>query len=36
VPGRWVAPRRGYHWVAAELVRQGDGWRLHRGHWQRR
>ncbi|HLW24147.1 MAG TPA: YXWGXW repeat-containing protein [Steroidobacteraceae bacterium] len=35
VPGRWSPPRRGYHWVAHQWVRQGDGWRLHGGHWAR-
>ena len=41
LPTSWaVAPtiavaRQGYHWVGAEWVRQGDGWRLHSGHWQR-
>ncbi|HEX4153331.1 MAG TPA: YXWGXW repeat-containing protein [Steroidobacteraceae bacterium] len=35
VAGHWAPPRRGYHWVATEWVRQGDGWRLRRGHWQR-
>jgi hypothetical protein len=28
-------PQAGYLWVAYEWVRQGDGWRLRRGHWQR-
>ncbi len=35
VGGHWVPPRPGYHRVAYEWVRQGDGWRLRRGHWQR-
>ena len=36
VPGHWSAPRPGHHWVAYEWVRQGDGWRLRPGHWERR
>jgi hypothetical protein len=35
VPGRWSAPRVGRHWVAHQWVRQGDGWRLKPGHWER-
>jgi hypothetical protein len=35
VAGHWAAPRPGYHWVGYEWIRQGDGWRLRRGHWQR-
>ncbi len=35
VAGRWAAPRPGRHWVAHRWVRQGDGWRLHPGHWER-
>ena len=35
VAGYWHAPRAGYHWVGHAWVRQGDGWRLRRGHWQR-
>jgi hypothetical protein len=35
VPGRWAAPRPGMHWVAHQWVRQGDGWRMKEGHWER-
>jgi WXXGXW repeat (2 copies) len=35
VAGRWAPGRAGYHWVAHAWVRQGDGWRLKPGHWQR-
>lgn len=35
VPGHWEAPRRGKHWVPHAWVRQGDGWQLRQGHWQR-
>jgi hypothetical protein len=35
IDGHWVAPRPGHHWVAYEWVRQGDGWRLKPGHWER-
>ena len=35
VPGHWSAPRAGRHWVSHQWVRQGDGWRLKPGHWQR-
>jgi hypothetical protein len=35
VAGHWSAPRPGRHWVAYEWVRQGDGWKLHPGHWER-
>jgi WXXGXW repeat (2 copies) len=35
VGGHWDPGRPGYHWVAHEWVREGDGWRLKRGHWQR-
>lgn len=35
VAGHWVAPRPGHHWVAYGWVRQGDGWRLRPGHWER-
>jgi hypothetical protein len=35
IDGHWVPPRPGHHWVAHEWVRQGDGWRLKPGHWER-
>lgn len=35
VEGHWAAPRPGHHWVAHRWVRQGDGWRLRPGHWER-
>src|SRR5271167_2656258 len=35
VPGHWAAGRQGYHWVAHQCVRQGDGWRMKPGHWSR-
>jgi hypothetical protein len=35
VAGRWEAPRPGHVWVPHQWVREGDGWRLNRGHWQR-
>src|ERR1700729_725158 len=35
VEGRWSAPRAGHHWVAHQWVRQGDGWRMKPGHWER-
>jgi hypothetical protein len=35
IPGRWAAPRPGMHWVGYKWVRQGDGWRLKEGHWER-
>jgi hypothetical protein len=35
VSGRWVAPKRGRHWVDYTWVRDGDGWRMHPGHWER-
>ena len=35
VPGHWVAPRHGRHWVVHQWTRQGDGWRLRPGHWER-
>jgi len=35
VGGRWAAPRPGRHWVPHRWVRQGDGWRLQTGHWER-
>lgn len=33
--GHWATPHPGRHWVADQWVRQGDGWRLRRGRWQR-
>ena len=33
--GHYVQERPGYHWVAHTWVREGDGWRLHKGHWVR-
>jgi hypothetical protein len=33
--GRYTRGRPGYHWVAHVWVREGDGWRLHKGHWVR-
>jgi WXXGXW repeat (2 copies) len=35
VPGHWAAPHAGHHWVAYQWVRQGDGWRLKGGRWER-
>jgi len=35
VAGHYVAPHPGHHWVAHQWVRQGDGWRLRPGHWDR-
>jgi hypothetical protein len=35
IAGHWEAPRPGHHWVAYEWVRQGDGWRLKPGRWER-
>ena len=35
VSGHWAAGRPGYHWVVHQWVRQGDGWRLKTGHWER-
>jgi hypothetical protein len=35
VAGSWHAPRPGYHWVGHVWVRQGDGWRMRPGHWER-
>ncbi len=35
VAGHWAAPRPGRHWVGHQWVRQGDGWRLRPGHWER-
>lgn len=35
VNGHWAPGRPGFHWVPHSWVRQGDGWRMHEGHWQR-
>lgn len=36
VGGRWQAPPRpGYVWVPHAWERQGEGWRLREGHWDR-
>jgi len=35
VAGRWAPPHPGHYWVAPQWVRQGDGWRMKRGHWER-
>ncbi len=35
VAGHWSAPRPGRHWVAHAWVRQGDGWYLRGGRWER-
>jgi WXXGXW repeat (2 copies) len=35
VAGRWSPPKPGHHWVADQWVRQGDGWRMKSGHWER-
>ena len=35
VAGRWAPPNPGHHWVAHQWVRQGDGWRMNPGHWER-
>jgi hypothetical protein len=35
VGGHWVAGRPGHHWVGHSWVRQGDGWRMRPGHWER-
>jgi hypothetical protein len=35
VAGHWAPPRPGHHWVAHQWVRQGDGWRMKPGHWER-
>jgi WXXGXW repeat (2 copies) len=35
VAGHWAAGRPGRHWVAHVWVRQGDGWRMRPGHWER-
>ena len=35
VSGHWAVGRPGHHWVVHQWVRQGDGWRLKTGHWER-
>jgi len=35
VGGHWEAPRAGYYWVPHAWVREGNGWRMHEGHWAR-
>ena len=35
IAGHWSEPRPGRHWVPDQWVRQGDGWRMKRGHWDR-
>ncbi|HEY0745971.1 MAG TPA: hypothetical protein VGD63_04675 [Steroidobacteraceae bacterium] len=35
VSGHWVEGRPGRHWVPHAWVREGDGWRLRPGHWER-
>jgi hypothetical protein len=35
VEGHWEPSHRGHHWVTHQWVRQGDGWRLRPGHWER-
>jgi hypothetical protein len=35
VAGHWSPPNPGHHWVAHQWVRQGDGWRMKPGHWER-
>jgi hypothetical protein len=36
VAGQWQAPRPGRRWVPYTWVRQGDGWVLRPGHWERK
>jgi YXWGXW repeat-containing protein len=36
VAGHWDAPRAGHVWVAHTWVREGGGWRMAPGHWERR
>jgi hypothetical protein len=33
--GHWGPSHPGHHWVAYQWVRQGDGWRMKPGHWER-
>jgi hypothetical protein len=35
VPGYWGPGRPGHAWVPHQWVREGGGWRLNAGHWQR-
>ncbi len=35
IPGHWAPPRPGRRWVPHAWVRQGDGWVLKPGHWER-
>jgi hypothetical protein len=35
VPGHWAADRPGHRWVPHTWVRQGDGWVLKVGHWEK-
>jgi hypothetical protein len=35
IPGHWAPPRPGRQWVPHTWVRQGDGWVLKPGHWER-
>jgi len=35
VPGHWAAGRPEHRWVPHTWVRQGDGWILKVGHWER-
>jgi hypothetical protein len=35
VGGHWAVGERGRHWVPHQWVRQGDGWRMRPGHWER-
>jgi len=35
IGGHWEAPRPGYRWVPHAWAHEGDGWHLHRGHWDR-
>lgn len=35
IAGHWNAPRPGRRWVVHQWVRQGDGWYLRPGHWER-
>jgi hypothetical protein len=35
IAGHWAPPRPHREWVPYQWVRQGDGWTLKKGHWQR-
>ena len=35
VPGHWTVARPNREWIPYQWVRQGDGWTLKKGHWQR-